>query len=178
MTREIKRAYRILGLPSGASSDDIKSAYRDLAQVWHPDRFSHSDRLKEKAERNLSRINEAYQALKDYQPPADVDPESILSSTMSAVLDMGDMMQSRVINRERVRRAARPAPVRPTGQPSTKRRSKVMGLEEWEKTGVLKQQAPRRPGRWLWLAAVAVLAVVAGLVLFLAPVARRFLFGP
>ncbi len=178
MTREIKRAYRILGLPPGASIDDIKSAYRDLAQVWHPDRFSHSDRLKEKAERNLSRINEAYQSLKDYQPPADVDPESILSSTMSAVLDMGDMMQSRVINRERVRRATRPAPVRPTGQPSTKRRSKVMGLEEWEKTGVLKQQAPRRPRRWLWLAAVAVLAVVAGLVLFLAPVARRFLFGP
>lgn len=178
MTREIKRAYRILGLPPGASSDDIKSAYRDLAQVWHPDRFSHSDRLKEKAERNLARINEAYQALKDYQPPANVDPESILSTTMSAVLDMGDMMQSRVINRERVRRAARPAPVRPTGQPSTRRRSKVMGLEEWEKTGVLKQRTTPRPRRWLWLAALAVLAAVVGLVLFLAPTVRRFLFGP
>ena len=178
MTREIKRAYRILGLPPGASSDDIKSAYRDLAQVWHPDRFSHTERLQKKAQRNLTRINEAFQTLKDYQPPAGIDPESILSSTMSAVLDMGDMMQSRVINRERVRRAPRPAPVRPTGRPSTRRRSKVMGLEEWEKTGVLKQRAPRMPRRWLWLAAVAVLAMVAGLVLFLAPVARRFLFGP
>ena len=178
MTREIKRAYRILGLPAGASSDDIKSAYRDLAQVWHPDRFSHSDRLKEKAERNLTRINEAFQALKDYQPPANVDPESILSTTMSAVLDMGDMMQSRVINRERVRRAARPAPVRPTGRPSTKRRSKVMGLEEWEKTGVLKQHKPPRRRWWPWVLAIVLIVVAAGLVLALAPAARRFLFGP
>ena len=99
MTREIKRAYRILGLPPGSSGDEVKSAYRDLAQVWHPDRFNHSERLKEKAERNLTRINEAFQTLKDYQPPANLDPESIFSTTMSAVLDMGDMMHSRVINR-------------------------------------------------------------------------------
>ena len=178
MTREIKRAYRILGLPAGASRDDIKSAYRDLAQVWHPDRFSHSERLQEKAQRNLTRINEAFQALKDYQPPANVDPESILSSTMSAVLDMGDMMQSRVINRERVRQAARPAPVRPTGRPSTKRRSKVMGLEEWEKTGVLKQHKPHRRRWWPWVLAIILIVVAAGLILALAPAARRFLFGP
>jgi hypothetical protein len=178
MTKEIRRAYRILGLPPGASSDDVKTAYRDLAQVWHPDRFSHSDRLQEKAQRNLKRINEAFQTLKEYQPPANIDPESILSSTMSAVLDMGDMMQSRVINRERVRKSARPAPVRPTGQPSTRRRSKVMGLEEWEKTGVLKQHKPPRRRRRLWVAAVVLIAVAAAAILSLAPATRRFLFGP
>ena len=178
MTREIKRAYRILGLPPGSSSDDVKSAYRDLAQVWHPDRFSHSDRLQEKAQRNLTRINEAFQTLKDYQPPANVDPESIMSSTMSAVLDMGDMMQSRVINRERYREAARPAPARPTGKPSTRRRSKVMGLEEWEKTGVLKQHKPPRRRRRLWVVAVVLITVAAGAILVLAPAARRFLLGP
>ena len=101
-----------------------------------------------------------------------------MSSTMSAVLDMGDMMQSRVINRERVRQAARPAPVRPTGRPSTKRRSKVMGLEEWEKTGVLKQHKPPRRRWWPWVLAIVLIVVAAGLILALAPAARRFLFGP
>ncbi len=176
MTRDIKRAYRILGLPPGASSDEVKGAYRDLAQVWHPDRFGHSDRLQQKAQRNLTRINEAFQVLKDYQPPADLDPESIFSATMSAVLDMGDIMQSRVIKRQRVRVVSRPSPVRPTGQPSARRRSKVMGLEEWERTGVLKQHKPRRRRLWPWLA-VAVLVTVAAIVV-LAPAGRRFLFGP
>ena len=176
MTRDIKRAYRILGLPPGASSDEVKSAYRDLAQVWHPDRFSHSSRLQEKAQRNLTRINEAFQTLKDYQPPADIDPESIFSTTMSAVLNMGDIMQSRAINRGRVRVASRPAPARPTGRPSARRRSKVMGLEEWERTGVLKRPKRRRRRLWLWLPAVVLIAVAA--VVVLAPALRRFLFGP
>jgi curved DNA-binding protein CbpA len=178
MTREIKRAYRILGLPPGAPSDEVKTAYRDLAQVWHPDRFSHSDRLQEKAQRNLSRINEAFQTLKDYQPPANIDAESIFSTTMSAVLDMGDLMQTRAIHRERFREADRPARARPTGQRSTRRRSKVMGLEEWEKTGVLKQRKPRRRRRRFWVAVVVLIVVAAGVILVLAPAARRFLFGP
>jgi len=177
MTRDIKRAYRILGLRPGASGDDVKRSYRDLAQVWHPDRFGHSERLQQKAQRNLTRINGAYQTLKDYQPPANLDPESVFSATMSAVLDMGDIMQSRVINRQRVRVASRPAPARPTGQPTARRRrSKVMGLEEWERTGVLKQHTPRRRRLWPWIAA-AVLIVVAAMVA-LAPAARRFLVGP
>lgn len=177
MTRDIKRAYRILGLPPGASSDEVKSAYRDLAQVWHPDRFSHSDRLQEKAQINLKRINEAFQTLKDYQPPANIDPESIFSTTMSAVLDMGDLLQSRAINRGRVRMASRPPPAGPTGQPSTRRRrSRVMGLEEWERTGVLKRPAPRRRRLWLWLAMAVFVAVVAAMAVI--PAVRRFLFGP
>ncbi len=176
MTRDIKRAYRILGLRPGASGDDIKRAYRDLAQVWHPDRFGYSERLQQKAQRNLTRINEAFQILKDYQPPANLDPESIFTTTMSAVLDMGDIMQSRAINRQRVRVASRPSPVRPNGRPSTRRRSKVMGLEEWERTGVLKQHA--RPRRRLWLAAAVLVVIVVVAMVVMAPAARRFLVGP
>ena len=32
------RFYEILGLNPGASSEEIKAAYRDMAKVWHPDR--------------------------------------------------------------------------------------------------------------------------------------------
>lgn len=68
MTLDPTQAYRLLGLAPGASPDDVKTAYRDLAQVWHPDRFPNNARLREKAEANLRRINEAYMVLRDYRP--------------------------------------------------------------------------------------------------------------
>jgi molecular chaperone DnaJ len=54
--------YDILGVPRGASDEDIKRAFRRLAQQWHPDVSTESgadDRFKE--------INEAYQVLSDPQ---------------------------------------------------------------------------------------------------------------
>jgi hypothetical protein len=68
MSLDPVQAYRLLGLAPGASLDDVKTAYRDLAQVWHPDRFPENDRLREKAQLNLQRINEAYAVLRDHRP--------------------------------------------------------------------------------------------------------------
>jgi curved DNA-binding protein CbpA len=62
------RAYRVLGLPSDSSKEEVREAYRDLAQVWHPDRFTHSERLAAKAEKNLKRINEAFEVLRNCKP--------------------------------------------------------------------------------------------------------------
>lgn len=70
MTIDPTQAYRLLGLAPGASLDEVKTAYRDLAQVWHPDRFPDNARLREKAEVNLRRINEAYMVLRDHRPGA------------------------------------------------------------------------------------------------------------
>ncbi len=50
----------ILGIKAGAGPDEIKQAYRDLVQVWHPDRFAGNPRLQKKAEETLKRINIAY----------------------------------------------------------------------------------------------------------------------
>lgn len=60
--------YKILELEPGASQDDIRQAYKDLAKVWHPDRFADSPRLQHKAEEKLKLINTAYEFLKSYQP--------------------------------------------------------------------------------------------------------------
>ncbi len=59
---------RVLGLEPGASREAIKSAYRDLTKVWHPDRFSHDAELQRKAGEQLQAINEAYEKLRSYEP--------------------------------------------------------------------------------------------------------------
>ncbi|MEG4283756.1 J domain-containing protein [Microcoleus sp. A006_D1] len=60
---DINRCYEILEIEPGASLEEIKRAYRDLAFVWHPDRFAHNDRLQQKAQQRLTEINQAYQEL-------------------------------------------------------------------------------------------------------------------
>ncbi len=63
MYDERERCLELLGMKPGASAQEIKAAYRDLAKVWHPDRFAHDPRLQQKAQDKLKEINEAYEAL-------------------------------------------------------------------------------------------------------------------
>jgi len=55
--------YAVLGLRPGASSVDVKQAYRRLVKQWHPDRFAHDARSQRIAEEKLKEINEAYSAV-------------------------------------------------------------------------------------------------------------------
>ena len=54
--------YETLGVPRGASVEEIKKAYRRLARQYHPD-VNHQDR--EQAEEKIKGINEAYAVLSD-----------------------------------------------------------------------------------------------------------------
>ena len=64
----MKQYFEILELQPGATPDEVKRAYRDLAKVWHPDRFKgDSPRLKSKAAEKLAEINDAYEKIKAYQ---------------------------------------------------------------------------------------------------------------
>jgi len=67
MTMEANIYYQILEIEPGASQDEVKQAYKDLAKVWHPDRFADDPRLQKKAEEKLKQINAAYEFLKSYQ---------------------------------------------------------------------------------------------------------------
>jgi len=60
----VKRYFEILELSPDASMDELNQAYRDLVNIWHPDRFAHNPRLKKKAEEKLKEVNQAYEALK------------------------------------------------------------------------------------------------------------------
>ncbi|HEX6494009.1 MAG TPA: J domain-containing protein [Acidobacteriaceae bacterium] len=59
----IDEALDVLALRPSATASEIKEAYRDLVKVWHPDRFGSDPRLRQKAELQLTRINEAYRVL-------------------------------------------------------------------------------------------------------------------
>ncbi|MCU0665297.1 MAG: response regulator [Myxococcota bacterium] len=51
---------KILGLTRDATPEDYRRAYKDLAEVWHPDRLAHNERLQLMATEQIKQINEAY----------------------------------------------------------------------------------------------------------------------
>ncbi|HZI41214.1 MAG TPA: molecular chaperone DnaJ [Gemmatimonadaceae bacterium] len=61
--------YTTLGVPRGASDDDIKKAYRRLAMQYHPDRNNGA----KDAEEKFKEITEAYDVLRDPQKRAAYD---------------------------------------------------------------------------------------------------------
>ena len=69
MNTDLSKAYELLGVKPGVSSRELKAAHRDLAKVWHPDRFVHDPRLQEKAQEKLKEINEAYELLSSGKTP-------------------------------------------------------------------------------------------------------------
>ena len=54
-----QRYLSTLGLDPSATTGQVREAYRDLVKVWHPDRFEHDPRLRQKAQERLKEINEA-----------------------------------------------------------------------------------------------------------------------
>ena len=66
---EYKDYYQILGLKKGASSEEIKKAYRKLAIKYHPDKNPGN----KEAEEKFKEINEAYAVLSDNQKKAQYD---------------------------------------------------------------------------------------------------------
>jgi DnaJ-domain-containing protein 1 len=53
--------FEVLGVLSTASIDEIKSAYRERARQYHPDRLEGlGDELRQLAERKMKQLNAAY----------------------------------------------------------------------------------------------------------------------
>ena len=61
--------YEVLGVPRGASVEDIKKAYRKLAMQWHPDRNPDN----KDAEAKFKEATEAYEVLHDPEQRARYD---------------------------------------------------------------------------------------------------------
>ena len=63
---DLKRSFQILEVRYGASEKEVRQSYRDLASVWHPDRFSGNPRLQTRAEEKLKEANAAYETLRSF----------------------------------------------------------------------------------------------------------------
>ena len=82
MNGELTECYNVLGLGPGASSAELKAAYRDLTKVWHPDRFLHDPRLQQKAQEKLKEINEAYDQLRSGKANRQTPPPASARATL------------------------------------------------------------------------------------------------
>lgn len=85
--------YQILGLNPGASQDEIKKAYRELALKHHPDHNGNEEEFK--------KVNEAYSVLSGKQKPNqqsqpfDFDMNEILNNAFFGGFNFGDMFGGR-----------------------------------------------------------------------------------
>lgn len=66
MTDDCSECFRILQLKPGASPDEVKRAYREMAKAWHPDQFADDSGLQNKARERLRDIDRAYDRLQEY----------------------------------------------------------------------------------------------------------------
>ncbi|CAK7567756.1 MAG: hypothetical protein SEPTF4163_005724 [Sporothrix epigloea] len=60
-----KDYYKVIGVPRDADDKQIKSAYRKLSKLHHPDKAAKQGLTKESAEKKMAEINEAYEVLSD-----------------------------------------------------------------------------------------------------------------
>lgn len=56
-------ALHILGLGEDATPDEIKAAYRECAQILHPDKFATNKKLQTRATEQFKNLKEAYEYL-------------------------------------------------------------------------------------------------------------------
>ena len=60
-----KDPYRVLGIDSSATDEEVKRAYRKMAMKYHPDRVSGmSEEMQRNASEQMKEINEAYEVIK------------------------------------------------------------------------------------------------------------------
>jgi len=58
----VANPYEVLGIPNGASIEDVKRAYRTLAAKYHPSNYEDGP-LSEQAARKMDEINRAYDSI-------------------------------------------------------------------------------------------------------------------
>lgn len=100
MTRE--EALTALGLDGDATQDEITAAYRELAQMLHPDKYGTSKRLRERAEQQMRVINKARDTL--LRGRAGQDARHLLLQSPRLKISISKRLSAPVLPRRRVLR--------------------------------------------------------------------------
>lgn len=122
----IRRCLDILELESVTSPEELKRAYRDLVQIWHPDRFHGNFKLEKKAGDKLREITSAYNHLLAYFDPSQRerlkasisgiqdDPSRFGVNKKAGIQTRDRHYYSSVVNDTRGRHSSKPAGLRDT----------------------------------------------------------------
>ena len=97
--------YKILNVPSTASDEEIKKAYRELARKYHPDNY-HDSPLEDLAQEKMKEINEAYDTIMKMRAAA-TGPAGALREGLEDTADMGGTAPRRI---PAFRRSGPPSP--------------------------------------------------------------------
>lgn len=81
---------KLLGLARDATADDYRRAYKDLVEVWHPDRLAHNERLQLMATDRLKEINEAYAYLMEHWKSGQSSSKTLVNAVRPRVLCVDD----------------------------------------------------------------------------------------
>jgi hypothetical protein len=115
-------AFRVLGVPSSATTEEIRAAFRRLVKAWHPDRHASSPERRAIAEETMKRVIDAYRAVRNRR--ARPEPESRPQSAPPT----GTSMFSVTPTQEPSFRASR-QPSQPSAEEVRLRRRQV--VREW-----------------------------------------------
>ena len=89
-------AYKVLNVPRTASREEIRTAYREMARRWHPDRFMAGPE-RDWANNKMAEINAAYRAclngLRDARVDSDGDAERL--AKVQKLIDAGKYLTAR-----------------------------------------------------------------------------------
>lgn len=74
---DLRRARAILGVPEGATPEQLRTRYRELVKQWHPDRYASDPQGQVEAEARMREINVAFDLLlaAGATPVAESSPE-------------------------------------------------------------------------------------------------------
>jgi hypothetical protein len=146
--KDILPYYRALGLSPGAEAIDIRRAYRQMIQQWHPDLFKAGSPMQTTAEDITKEINEAYEHLYRKKLYRNFLPKSEHKDEPAAAPDSPRKTRTPVSPKKRATAGRRSAPA-----------FAPINLDKWKI--VLKVRGPR------WAGLAASTAVIASLAIFL-----------
>ena len=74
MPNKYDKYFKILELDIQASKEDVRKAFSELSNIWHPDNFmGKPSNIQDRATRKFKKISTAYQVLNEYLSEEDSD---------------------------------------------------------------------------------------------------------
>ncbi len=119
MPKEKQTHYQLLGVASNVSQKEIKEAYRALVKSSHPDVDYQNQGKRHEATHHMTRLNEAYETLKDRRKRAEYDAIIGVNEQRrnpKVKLDANDTVESRERFLKRIFHPARSTMVKVLGK--------------------------------------------------------------